>query len=230
MPVTLLGEHHTGKLPKVAFRKKMDALLCGAYAASPEPFTGGLIVTLTEILTIIAILFAPVTALAIQRHLDRRRAKIDRRIEVFRTLMGTRAARLSPAHVHALNMIDVEFHGIKRITNAWKEYLDHLNTPAVSDEALVAWGQRGDDLFVNLLGEIAVTLRYDFDKTYLRRAFYSPQAFWQEETFQKGVRFGIAQLLAGKFALPVRLVADGDPAAPEGVPAAEPPAEDAGTA
>jgi uncharacterized protein DUF6680 len=44
--------------------------------------------------------------------------------------MATRAARLTPDHVQALNLIDVEFYSkrkkYKRVLDAWKAYHDHL--------------------------------------------------------------------------------------------------------
>lgn len=174
--------------------------------------------TISDALVIIAVLLAPLTALTIQRYLDRRRAKADRRIELFRTLMGTRGAKLSPAHVHALNMIDIEFYGIKRVTHAWKEYLDHLNTPTGEGQALEVWMQRSDDFLVSLLYEISVVLRYDFDKPHLRRAVYVPKAFGDDEAFQRGMRLALAQLFTGNYALPIRLV--GDAPAPTGTEAA----------
>lgn len=173
--------------------------------------------TISDALVIVAVLLAPLTALTIQRYLDRRRAKNDRRIELFRTLMGTRGAKLSPAHVHALNMIDIEFYGVKRVTHAWKEYLDHLNTPSGDGQALEVWMHRSDDFLVNLLYEISVVLRYDFDKPHLRRAIYVPKAFGDEEAFQRGMRLALAQLFTGNYALPVRLV--GEAPAPTGAEA-----------
>lgn len=67
--------------------------------------------TIADWLMIAAVLVAPVLAVHIQRRLDQHRESRDRRLRIFHTLMATRAARTSPAHVEALNRIDLEFSG-----------------------------------------------------------------------------------------------------------------------
>ena len=70
-------------------------------------------ITLTDWLTIAAILAAPVTAVQVERYLAAIKERRGRKLQVFHTLMATRGARLSPMHVEALNRIDIEFYGIK---------------------------------------------------------------------------------------------------------------------
>lgn len=162
-----------------------------------------------ELLMVAAVFVAPIVAVRAQREIDRRRAKHDRRLDLFRMLMGTRGAKLSANHVNALNSIDVEFYGQKSVTDAWKEYLDHLNTQAGETEtAHQMWVQRSDDLLVDLLYQMANELGYDFDRPHLRRAIYVPKAFGDEEAYQRGMRLAMAQLFTGRYALPVRVVVD----------------------
>jgi hypothetical protein len=75
-------------------------------------------------LTIIAVFTGPIVALLTQRVLDHLRERRNRRLTLFRILMGTRAASVSQVHVDALNQIDVEFYGWrpahKRVVAAWK--------------------------------------------------------------------------------------------------------------
>ena len=80
--------------------------------------------------------------------------------------MATRAAFLSPAHVEALNAVPIEFYGNMKIVNSWKEYLDYLSKQGVPPEV---WGQRRIDLFVDLLGEMAVFLGYNFSRVEISR-------------------------------------------------------------
>src|SRR5690349_11944146 len=106
--------------------------------------------TLSEILSVIAVLLSPLIALQVSEVLQRRREKRQRRLHVFKTLMATRASGLAPDHVQALNMIDIEFHGSdarsKAVLNAWKAHLDQLTSQQV-DAAV--WGARREDLFVD---------------------------------------------------------------------------------
>ena len=106
--------------------------------------------TKSEWLMILAILLAPLIAVQVQKYTEILLEKHRRKLRIFYTLMGTRAIRLSPEHVQALNMIDIEFYGRKifgftyqskaekEVQNAWKEYLDHLCTDVTNfrDEEL----------------------------------------------------------------------------------------------
>src|SRR5690242_7405924 len=105
--------------------------------------------TNAEWITVAALFAGPVIAVQLSELLTRRRAKHDRRLHVFRTLMATRATRVSREHVAALNMIDLEFDeqddGDKAVRDAWKVYLDHLSNKT---EPLNNWVQKGSELFV----------------------------------------------------------------------------------
>jgi hypothetical protein len=57
-------------------------------------------------------LLSPVIAVQVSEFLARRRAARERRLQIFRALMVTRAERLSSEHVRALNSIDLEFTGL----------------------------------------------------------------------------------------------------------------------
>lgn len=82
--------------------------------------------TISDWLVIIAIIIAPILAVQIQKFIENRKVIKERKMQVFRTLMATRATSLSPLHVEALNMIDIEFHKDKKIVDAWKLLLDNF--------------------------------------------------------------------------------------------------------
>ena len=100
-----------------------------------------------EWLTIIAIVMGPIVALGLERLSERRRELRARRLQIFRDLMATRAAGVSARHVDALNAIDIEFFSKKpkdrAVVNAWKEYLDVLDSYPPGDDpgVLSAWTQ-----------------------------------------------------------------------------------------
>ena len=85
-----------------------------------------------EWISVAAIILAPLFAIQASLWLERRKERQRRQMETFRTLMATRASGLDPDHVKTLNMIDIEFHGTDKssiaVIEAWKAYLDHLNT------------------------------------------------------------------------------------------------------
>lgn len=82
-------------------------------------------------LTVAAIVLGPVLALFAQRVLDRIREKKKQRVGLYLALMSTRAQPLVPAHVQALNSIDVVFN------RRWRDR-------AIRNALATVAGSRGD--------------------------------------------------------------------------------------
>ena len=126
--------------------------------------------------------------------------------------MATRAARVAPGHVEALNMIDIVFYGgkqkEKRILESWKIYQDHLNHLGENPttEQLNAWSRKGDDLFTDLLYSMAQALNYDFDKVHIKRGIYFPKAHGDNEIAQLMIRDSLLKILSGTQPLPMKVV------------------------
>ncbi len=72
--------------------------------------------TLGESLLVVSTLLGPVLAVQAQKWVERARAKADLRMWIFSTLLATRATKVAPEHVRALNMIELAFYG-PRILN-----------------------------------------------------------------------------------------------------------------
>lgn len=172
---------------------------------------------LAEILTIAATAISPLIAVQVTRYLDDRNEERGRKLQVFKTLMATRAYSLAPAHVEALNRIDLEFSSRKRkekaVVEVWQQYLDHLGTPQVDGHA---WGIRRTDLLVDLLYAMGQALGYDFNKTQIKNGTYMPTAHGQTEEEQDRVRRLVLEVLEGRRDLPMRIMN-----IPAGSPASE---------
>lgn len=153
---------------------------------------------------VVAVLVAPLVAVQVSVYLQRRQERRDRKLQVFKTLMATRASGLAREHVQALNMIDIEFYGTDRrskaVLNAWKAYLDHLNSGGTATEV---WSQKREDLLVDLLYEMATHLGYEFDKTYIRRTSYFPHGYGDLELDQLEMRKAFLGILRGERFVPV---------------------------
>lgn len=159
---------------------------------------------LSDILMIIAVLMAPIVAVQIQKTLEVFREVRGRRLRVFKTLMATRAASVSPEHVQALNMIDLEFHEkqFKAVTTAWKTYLDHLSSFPKDDLAQQPhWGIRRVDLLTALLKEMGGSLGYEFDEVHVKKGIYAPDAHFRIDDENTLIRSGLVKLLYGESAL-----------------------------
>ncbi len=173
----------------------------------------------SDIAIILATISGPILAVQAQMFLERRRAAAGRRLNVFRTLLASRGARLSAPHVEALNLIDVEFYTparrflrqnpkLRRVRSAWKAYYDHLATPLPADksEEAVYFSQR-NELFTDLLYEMAMAVGYaELDKAEIRKLSYVPMAHESIEVENTMIRRGFAEVLAGRAALPMRVV------------------------
>ncbi|UJW76387.1 DUF6680 family protein [Rhizobium sp. SL42] len=160
----------------------------------------------TDVAIICATLLGPVLAVQAQKFLERRREVKERRLAIFRTLMATRAAILSPAHVEALNAVPMEFYGsgakLRQINESWKLYLDHYDDRLNYNEA---WAQKRVDLFIDLLHLISQFLGYGFSKTQLLRDIYSPKAHGDLEAEQTIIRKRLVALLQGEITLPLAI-------------------------
>lgn len=160
----------------------------------------------TDFLTFVAILIGPLIAIQLTRYLDEKKESKERKLSVFKTLMSTRSYNVSWDHDYALNRIDLEFDNKnkneKKVIDAWKAYLDLLNT---KDMELPHWNNRRIDLLVDMLYEMAVVLNYEFDKTHIKNASYSPVAHGDLEEQQRKIRLGVIDLLEGNKDLPMRI-------------------------
>jgi hypothetical protein len=160
--------------------------------------------TTADWVMVIAVLVSPLLAVQVTRWLDMIREGRARRLHIFRVLMATRAAGLSPTHVEALNLIDVEFDKAsgrdKRVVAAWRAYLAHLGDRAYPPDQ---WPTKRMDLLIELLYEMSRRLRYDFDKTHIKTSVYSPVAHGELEDDTIAIRRCFRELLEWKRPLPM---------------------------
>ena len=164
------------------------------------------IMKLSEWIMVAAVLLGPIIAVQLTRYIDNKKEIRQRKLDLFRTLMATRAYNLSWDHVAALNRIDIEFDSRiakeKQVLDAWKSYLDLLNDKTISGEP---WNIKRVDLFVDLMHEMAKVLDYDFDKTHIKNSSYSPAAHGNTESENNEIRIGIIKVLKGESAFPVEI-------------------------
>lgn len=175
---------------------------------------------IASISIIVATLLGPILAVQAQKAVERARDRHNRKSWLFHSLMATRAARVSPDHVQALNMIDLAFYGRRifgihrrsktetAVLDTWHEYLDHLNTK-YEKENFSLWVAKGDELFVNLLFALAIDVEYRFDRVQLKKGAYSPIAHGELEFEQQQVRKLAIDLLSG--ANPLKMEVTGFP-------------------
>jgi hypothetical protein len=177
---------------------------------------------------VVSTLLGPILAVQAQKAVEAFREHRARKTKLFEQLMATRASRVSPEHVRALNMIDLVFYGertlgfLRRsakeqdIIDGWKEYLDHLEIKP-SDPEFHQWATQGQELFTNILYAMAQDIGYKFDRVHLKRGAYSPIAHTEWEQTENQLRREALSLLAGNHALKMNIV--GFPFDPEAITA-----------
>ena len=134
---------------------------------------------------------APVFALQVSAKLAQRQEKSRRKFEVFQTLMRWRAVLFAEQPTQALNLIDVLFHDVKSVRDAWEEVF-----VALSDTRLGTpeGGRVRQDKINGLLRAMAKHLGYerefstaDFERVYhpeVLGRFYANQIAQTNEAYE----------------------------------------------
>jgi len=161
----------------------------------------------------IAVVFAtfagPVLAVCVARHMDDERRQRDRQMDIFRALMGSRRAALSLDRVKALNMIEIEFHGITSVENAYRKVMEHIN---LTLPLPATWADDQRKLITKLLSEMAQFLNYKLQQLDVLDGGYYPQAHADIEFEQQAVRQALIEVMSGRRPLLVSPVAPAPPA------------------
>ena len=167
--------------------------------------------TLNETLTVVAVFLGPITALWIQRELDKRRETRRKRQELFRVIWATRTfpQRLQYRHVEALNMVGIDFANKSSVIDAWEEYLDKLDTKEPKEDVQKPhFYKERDGKFYALIYAISKTLGYKFTLLDVEKQYYTPEAHntWAEQ--ETALRQGVVRLFNNETALPIRVIAE----------------------
>ena len=169
--------------------------------------------TISDTLIIVATVAGPILAVQAQKWIERARERRNAQRQLFYDLMATRATRVAPKHVEALNRIDLEFSGKgsakgrREVLNRWRIYADHLNINLdnVNEAGLTQWNVQGDEFFTDLLEALADALGYPFDRVQLKRGIYYPRAHGQADMRREIFEREIVRLLTGDTSLNMRV-------------------------
>ena len=133
----------------------------------------------------------------------------ERRLAIFRTLMATRRATLSPEGVTALNMVEIEFYGVQSVQNAHREVMAHINAPRPLPGG---WNDRHRTLLTRLLSDMAIALGYNLPQPDVLEGGYYPQGLEDLDVEQQAVRRALIEVLSGRRPLAVSPAAPSPPA------------------
>jgi hypothetical protein len=153
---------------------------------------------------ILATFLGPILAVVMTRFIDKRRDQHQRRLFVFRTLMATRRSTMSPEHVNALNLIEIEFYRHPKVTEAWKAYLRHLSTPFDPKENDRVTKER-QRLLTTLLSEMTAVMNIRIPQLDILDGGYIPQGVVDLEAEQKAIRVLLTEISRGQRAFPIEI-------------------------
>jgi len=168
--------------------------------------------TISDVLIILATLLSPLIAVQVQKWIERGSERRTAQKQVFYDLMATRATRVAPKHVEALNKIDLEFDAKgsakhREVVNRWRIYADHLglDTESMSEAQLTQWSTQGNELFTDLLVALAAAFDYPFDRVQLKRGIYYPRAHGEAEKRREIYEQAVLHLITGQSSLNMRV-------------------------
>lgn len=151
-------------------------------------------------------------------------AKYNRRLAVFRILMAARRVGISPEHVNALNLVEVDFHGCAAVEAEWKVYKNHLHDDTKPEDA--AWRNKKEKLLATPLFEIAKVLKFNIPVMEIFEGGYAPSGWeYRDMRYTEALEY-INELREGKKILPLWLCGvTPPPSAPNAPPVSPLPSE-----
>lgn len=161
---------------------------------------------LKDLAAIAATLLSPLIAVQVTRYLDRRNAAMARKLDIFKALMATRSYRLLPAHIEALNSIELEFSPRSKnealVVDAWHVYREHLVSQEMEE---ATWRKTQDRLLSSLLKRMGGVLGYSFSEADILANAYAPLEHGLASSEADSVRHLTVEVLNGLRPLLVRV-------------------------
>lgn len=146
----------------------------------------------------------------------------ERRLTVFRVLMGTRRNTMAAEHVQALNLIDIEFAKDTKVIERWHDLLQHFtitHARRAGEEAaegmtqdMVSANQSKFDkrlfderqkLLAKLLQEMGKKLEFDLEQFDIAEGGYYPSGLGNIELQQQAIRTLLVDIYLGHRVFPI---------------------------
>lgn len=155
--------------------------------------------TLLEFINFLGLMLSPVIAIQVQKWLQDRQNKIERKRTIFRTLLTSRGNQNSEKCLEALHLIDIEFKDSKsaEVIEKWQTYSDYLINNALPDS------KTQDEHYTALLFAISKHLKYNHDISILRKNYYTPKSLFTRGEYEKELLELIREIREGKIRIPI---------------------------
>jgi len=159
-----------------------------------------------DIAIVIATLVGPFLAVYVSEFQRKKSDVRNRKIHIFRTLIATQTAHLTPIHVEALNLIGVEFVSSssqldRNVMSCWRMYLSHLGDRNYPRDI---WDARRSELLVDLIHSISLALGFPYEKSQIKSDSYYPQGYVDAHNQDEQIRKLWLEVLNGNRSLPMK--------------------------
>ena len=84
-----------------------------------------------------------------------------------------------------------------------EEYFDNLCQKQETEEQIIIWSTKNEELLANMLFEMGQSLGYEFDKVLIKRNVYSPAGHGKIERENELIRQNFLNILQGEKYFPV---------------------------
>jgi hypothetical protein len=166
----------------------------------PTPTHWGL--TVSEWITVAAIVLGPILAVATQLWFQARKTKRDSKLWVFNTLMGLRASIVSPNFVQAFNLVDSVFYRNSEVRDKRREFFAVISD-VKGREMNAQEIEKCNDLIAEMLAKMGKELGFDFDHTQIKNTGWYPIGFQRTEEASIALREKALAVLEGKASIGV---------------------------
>ncbi|MCH8863504.1 MAG: hypothetical protein IID51_13505 [Proteobacteria bacterium] len=178
--------------------------------------------SVSDWVTVAAIILGPVFGAWFAIEWGERRMKQERKLHVFRMLMGTRRAVMSPEHVQALNLIEIEYADEPKVVGRWHDLLQHFADPqpkqedeTVTDEMTqeaksvcqskfdLRLSNERQKLLAKLLQEMGKKQGFDLEQFDISEGGYYPVGFENIDLQQQAIRRFFVDIYLGNRVFPI---------------------------
>jgi len=142
----------------------------------------------------------PVAAVGISLWREARNSLKIRQLWVFRTLMMTRRLGISPDHVNALNLVEVDFYKRRKVQENWKIYKEYLFSDVPEDEV---WHEKKEKLLANLLFVMAAAQGLNIPAMEIYKGGYAPKGWAHIQSRQNVALEYVYELSQGSKVVPI---------------------------
>ena len=155
--------------------------------------------------TLIAIFVGPIFAVLLTRTIDRVREDRKRKLEIFRDLIAYRGKPMFHQFIRALNLVEIEFDGDKKVLGAWNQYIVRVRKGPQDDEPDTEFIDDTRILRTNLLREIASRLNIQAKSLDEHSIGYFPEKFEISDYHESKIRESLLHIIHKKEAIPIRI-------------------------